>query len=91
MYQTYTDMPIATHLNNPNIGITGESGGPLYERGVLQWTRSDGIDSDGRVDRRVGESGFRCDCAVGDVVVDGRVLLLLDHDGAVVLQYPVGL
>lgn len=30
-------MRIATHLNDANIGITGESGGPLYERGVFQW------------------------------------------------------
>lgn len=76
---------MCTHLNNTRVGIAGESGGPLYERGVLHGTRSDRVDSDSRVDGRVGKRRLSTDCAVGDVVMDSRVLFLLDHDGALVL------
>lgn len=46
--------PRAPHLYDTDIGIAREGGGPLYERGVFQRARSDGVDSDGRVDGRVG-------------------------------------
>ena len=73
------------YLNDTNIGIAGEGSGPLYEGGVLQWARSDGVNSDCRVDGRVSESWLCTDCTVGDVVVNGRVFFLLDYNGALVL------
>lgn len=50
---------------------------------------SDGVAADGAQDGRVGELGAGGDDAVGEAVVDGRVLLLLDLIDGTVLEGPL--
>lgn len=57
-----------------------------YEGGSFQFTGSDGVASDGAQDARVGQAWLRADDAVGDVVVQGRVFLLLDVLDGTVLE-----
>lgn len=53
-------------------------GEATHESGSLQVSRSNREALDGSQDARVGESRLGADDAVGDVVLQGRVLLLLD-------------
>jgi hypothetical protein len=57
-----------------------------YKGGSLEFTGSDGVASDGAQDAGVGQLGLRSDDAVGDVVVQGRVFLLLDILDGTVLE-----
>lgn len=49
----------------------------------------DGVGSDGADNGGVAQSGLRRDDAVGDVVVDARVLLLLDLEDGTILEGPL--
>jgi hypothetical protein len=49
-----------------------------HESGSFEVTRGNREALDGGQDARVGESGLGADDAVGDVVLQGRVLFLLD-------------
>lgn len=68
-----------------SIGITGEVASPLNIGATLVLARGDGKAADGADNTGVADGGLAGDDRVGDVVVEGRVLLLLDlNDGAVV-------
>jgi hypothetical protein len=56
-----------------------------HESGSFEVTRGDGEALDGGQDARVGKSGLGADDAVGDVVLQRRVLLLLDFLNGTVL------
>lgn len=68
--------------------IAGEVGAPLDIGASSMLTSSDGVAADGAQNRRVGDFGAGGDDAVGDHVVEGRVLLLLDLIDGAVLEGP---
>lgn len=59
------------------VGIATEISTPLYESAAFQLARGDRIAADGAKDARVRELRLRCDHGVGDVMIDGAMLLLL--------------
>lgn len=76
-------------LNDTSISIAREVSAPGDKSSALVLSRSDGVGAHGADDRGVAEGGLRRDDAVGDVVVDGRVLLLLDLEDGAVLEGPL--
>lgn len=71
------------------ISVRGEVAGPLDESAVLVLARGDGVAADGADGGGVAQSGVGSDNRVGDVVVERRVLLLLDLDDGAVLELPL--
>lgn len=76
-------------LNDTSIGVAGEVASPLNKGGSLKLAAGDWVETNGGEDAGVGQLGLRRDDRVGDVVVDGRVLLLLDLEHGVVLEGPL--
>lgn len=76
-------------LDHASISIAGEVTGPLDESAVLVGARGDGVEADGADDARVSELGLGGDDTVGDEVVDGAVLLLLDLKLGTVVEGPL--
>jgi hypothetical protein len=72
-----------------SIGVRGEVTGPLDKGAVLVLARGDGVAADGADNGGVAQSGVGGDDRVGDVVVEGRVLLLLDLNDGAVLEVPL--
>jgi hypothetical protein len=76
-------------LDDTSIGVAGEVASPFDEGAVLKLARGDGVAADGADDAGVRELRLGSDDAVGDVVVDGAVLLLLDLELGAVVEGPL--
>jgi len=72
-----------------SISIRREVAGPLDIGAALELARRHSIAADGADYRRVADCRLRGDDRVGDVVVDRRVLLLLDLDDGAVVEAPL--
>ena len=71
------------------ISITAEVACPLHKGASLQLPARDRVAAHGAQHARVRQLGLGGDDTVGDVVVDGRVLLLLDLDDRAILERPL--
>ena len=71
------------------VSVRAEVASPLDESASFSLTAGDGVAADGADNRGVAKSGLGGDDRVGDVVVDGRVLLLLDLNDGAVLEVPL--
>ena len=75
--------------DNTGISIAGEVSAPGDKSLTLVLAAGDGVGADGADDGSVAQGGLRGDDAVGDVVVDAGVLLLLDLEDGAVLEGPL--
>lgn len=76
-------------LDDTGISVAREVSAPGDKSSALVLSRGDGVGANSADDRGVAQGGLRRDDAVGDVVVDGRVLLLLDLEDGAVLEGPL--
>lgn len=76
-------------FNDTRISIARKVSAPGDKSSALVLSRGDGVGAHSADDRGVAQGGLRRDDAVGDVVVDGRVLLLLDLEDSAVLEGPL--
>jgi hypothetical protein len=75
--------------NNASVGVAGEVSAPGDKGVALVLAGGDGVGADGADDGGVAQGGLRRDDAVGDVVVDAGVLLLLNLEDGTVLEGPL--
>jgi hypothetical protein len=76
-------------LDDSGISIAREVAGPLDEGRLLELAAGDGVGAHGAHHRAVGELWLGGDDGVGDVVVDGAVLFLLDLNHGTILEGPL--
>jgi len=76
-------------LNDPRIRIGREVPRPLHKRGALMLAGRDRKTANRRDHARVAQRRRGGNDAVSDVVIDGRVLLLLDVQHGAVLEGPL--
>jgi hypothetical protein len=75
--------------DNTSIGVAGEVSAPGNKGLTLVLAGGDGVGADGADNGGVAQGGLRRDDAVGDVVVDAGVLLLLNLEDGTVLEGPL--
>ncbi|KAI6758247.1 hypothetical protein HG530_010487 [Fusarium avenaceum] len=75
--------------NDTGVSIAGEVSAPGDIGVTLVLAGGDRVGADGADDGGVAQGGLRGDDAVGDVVIDAGVLLLLDLENGAVLEGPL--